>query len=136
MIKFSWNKKHGEEIEDSNLEFRNLVIEYLLSELPSTPGILIRDLLLAEAYLSRELWGTTQYLADLGSLLLEQTHTQYLDSFFEAKHQSFDTDCELNPSLLSNKALNLIIETLRESSEPGIDKEKTESYLNYFEAYL
>lgn len=135
-ISFSWNGKSGSELEDHNYEFRSKVIQIILGNNSSPSSELIRDLLLAEAYFSKEAWGATEALGPLGVLLLNQSREKHIDSFFEAKEQSFDTESALTCYEVSTDAITDIISSLEARIPNSRPEENIEYYLGYFSDYL
>lgn len=135
-ISFTWNGKNGGELEDNNYDFRLEVIQTVLNGKSSPSNELIRDLLLAEAYLSKEIWGATEALGPLGALLLNQSHEKHIDSFFEAKELSFDTESALTCYDVSIEAITDIIESLEARLPNSKAEENIEYYLGYFSDYL
>ncbi|WP_445364614.1 hypothetical protein ACJJIQ_11015 [Microbulbifer sp. ANSA003] len=135
-ISFAWNGKHAEELEDANYDFRNDVAKKLIDKEMLGSSELVRDILLAEAYLSKEIWGATGALTDLGTLLLSQSKAKYVDSFFEAKGQSFDTECGLTCYDVPVDIIREIIEELNLRLASESDKRNVEYYIGYFSEYL
>lgn len=135
-ISFSWNGKSGGELEDNNYGFRSEVIKTILANKSSPSSELIRDLLLAEAYFSKEAWGATEALGPLGVLLLNQSREKHIDSFFEAKEQSFDTESALTCYEVSADAITDIISSLESRLPNSRPEENIEYYLGYFSDYL
>jgi hypothetical protein len=92
-IRFDWNGQHAEELIDTNLAFREAVVEVVLDDPKLVPIVLIRDLFRAETQFSREAWGATEGLDVLAEALLRQGGPAYVGDFLEGKYQSFDTNC-------------------------------------------
>lgn len=135
-IAFAWNGKEGEGWADGNAEFRTEIGLYLLEDTLRAPGELLRDLLLAEADFCRESYGATDLLADLGVLLLEQGGAAYVEAFFQAKQQSFDTDCSLTAYGISDEALQALVADLKTRLAAEPEHDALEYYVGYFEDCL
>jgi hypothetical protein len=131
-ICFSWNGKHGEELVDENYEFRNEVANALLTKSFVGPGELIKDILLAEAELSKEIWGATSNLSAIGTLLLTQTRSEFVDDFFCAKSRSFDTECDLTCGEVPQEILKNIVFELKEKVAKGKGHKNFDFYIGYF----
>ena len=132
-IAFAWNGKHAAEFVDSNLEFRRAVIQYVLTQLPETPLIIIKDLFRAEAAFAKEAWGVNRDLHMLGQELLTRGRTLYFQDFLLGATSSFDTLLEcgnisIEPSLkkeLADYCKSQIAEATNGSSsmwEYGLEK--------------
>ncbi|RTE02655.1 hypothetical protein [Paenibacillus whitsoniae] len=93
-ICFKWNGKRANEFIDNNLAFRREVITYIeANQYEGVCGILLRDLLVAEAQYSKEAWGIYRNYPALAESLIKSTGTVYLDDFLKAAFMCFDTYC-------------------------------------------
>ncbi|MGG1518064.1 hypothetical protein ABE504_21785 [Paenibacillus oryzisoli] len=93
-ICFKWNGKHANDFIDDNLAFRREVIQYIeANQYEGVCGVLLKDLVVAEAQYSKEAWGIYRNYPALAKSLIRSTGTVYLDDFFQAAFMCFDTHC-------------------------------------------
>ncbi len=85
-IVFAWNGKHAEEFHDANYEFRQQVLEVVLSDIRTVPIELIRDLYDAETALAKEAWGVyTEAVRALAEELLTRGGPAFVEDFLAGK---------------------------------------------------
>lgn len=135
-ICFAWNGKHGDELEDANYEYRNEIARKLIDGDVKGSDEILRDILLAEACFSKEAWCATGVLTDMGTLLLSQSRAKYVDSFFEAKGQSFDTECGLTCYEVPKEAIQDIVDDLKRKLKNDASRKELDFYIGYFSDYL
>lgn len=93
-IRFDWNGKHSDELEDRNYQFRRLVIEQVLQRSDIAPLSLLRDLFKAETQLANEAWGVSRCVSDLANLMLIRGGIEVINDFIDGRYRSFDNYCE------------------------------------------
>lgn len=77
-IKFDWNGKHGNELEDPNMAFRMEVCEYLIKDFSIANDELILDLFQELSKSSKETWGVYGNYHLFAQEILDRGRTKYL----------------------------------------------------------
>lgn len=90
-IKFDWNGKHGNELEDFNLEFRMNVCEYLCKNFSIASDELILDLYQELSASAKEMWSIYNKYHLFAQEVLNRGKTKYLLEYAKGATQSFDT---------------------------------------------
>ena len=93
----------------------------VLTQLPTTPIELVRDLFLADTRCSREAWSISLEVRHLADELLRRGGSDYLDDYLEGKFQGTDasmTSSAFNIDLpLAQAMLTAVRERLRKSPD-------------------
>lgn len=85
-VVFAWNGKHAEGFADANYDFRQLVLEIVLSDLKGAPIELVRDLYDAETALAQEAWGVyAEAVRALAEELLTRGGPAFVEDFLRGK---------------------------------------------------
>jgi|GEM_PF-1947981 len=101
-IRFEWNGKHGDDLEDPNGFFRGEVLDIVVDDIKVAPMPLVRDLFRIETAASRETWAIDDRVSPLGEHMLRHGADQFIEDYIEGKHQTFDAwcgayfECDLN----------------------------------------
>jgi hypothetical protein len=94
LISFAWNREHGDGLRDSNMPFRQEVIQHLLSDMSVASPQLLRHLFRAETKLSKEAWGVNLWVHSIAQQMLLDGGDPYVEEFLRGKLRSFDTMLE------------------------------------------
>ncbi|UKS29791.1 hypothetical protein LOZ80_13000 [Paenibacillus sp. HWE-109] len=138
-IMFKWNRKHGKDLIDENLHTRREIIKYIESvNFQNVPGELLRDLLIAEAYYSKESWGIYRHYHRLAENLIRQTGATYLDDYLISAFLSFDTYCSTLVADLSGVEIDDYINEInvRKANATTNDQSMLKTYEKGIELFL
>jgi len=108
-IKFDWNGKHGNDLEDKNIHFRMQICEYLKDDFSDSSDELILNLYLELSKSAKETWGVYNSFHLFANELLERGGAKYLDIYIEGATKSMDTGLMSGRLNLSKERLNEII---------------------------
>ncbi|MGH1437823.1 MAG: hypothetical protein ACRBG0_25520 [Lewinella sp.] len=90
-IKFDWNGKHGDDLEDPNMDFRINVCECVIKDFSIAPDELILDLYEELSKSSKETWGVYRNYHLIAQEVLNRGRVKYLVNYLKGATQSFDT---------------------------------------------
>ncbi len=90
-IKFDWNGKHGDDLEDPNMDFRMQVCELLKSDFSIASDILVLDLYQELSRSSKETWSVYNCYHLFAQEILNRGKTKYLLQYLKGASESFDT---------------------------------------------
>jgi len=121
-IKFAWNGKHEDDFEDANEQFRNDVVERVLSQTSSVKLALIVDLYRALAAWSSEAWCIDSRVEDLARLMIELGGQDVARDFIVGAMASFDAQY----ATLFSGARKEIIDRCLEHSQAKLDAADSE----------
>jgi hypothetical protein len=90
-IRFNWNGKHADALEDPNMEFRYAVCKHVVKDFTKASDLLIRDLYTELAKCSKQTWSVYNNFHLFAQELLDRGAAKYLLDYAEGAMQSFDT---------------------------------------------
>ena len=90
-IKFDWNGKHGDALEDPNMDFRMQVCEFLVKDFSIASDQLILDLYQELSSSSKETWSVYRNYHLFAQEVLNRGKTKYLLNYLKGAGKSFDT---------------------------------------------
>jgi len=90
-IKFDWNGKHGDELEDPNMGFRIHVCDFLIHDFSIGSDQLILDLYQELSKSAKETWGVYRGYHLFAQEILNRGKTKYVLDYLKGAMQSFDT---------------------------------------------
>lgn len=128
-IKFDWNGKHGDDLEDPNMDFRMELCEFLIKDFSIANDKLILDLYQELSKSSKETWGVYRSYHLFAQEILNRGRTKYLLNYLKGASQSFDTGLASGRINLTNEEKEEILEYVNNQ----IENESNEENRKYFE---
>lgn len=128
-IKFDWNGKHGDDLDDPNMDFRMEVCEFLIKDFSIANDELILDLYQELSKSSKETWGVYISYHLFAQEILNRGRTKYLLNYLKGASQSFDTGLASGRINLTNEEKEEILEFVNNQIEDKSNQENRK----YFE---
>lgn len=136
-IKFAWNGKHGDDLIDTNYDFRMNLCQAIKDNLSIGPDQLIIDLYIELSKCAKQTFGVYNSFHLFGNEILSRGGTKYFDLYIEGASKSMDTllmsaRLDLNKERII-EILDYINDRLNEAEPPkGYDhmKQRFEWLLN------
>lgn len=128
-IKFDWNGKHGDELEDSNMDFRIEVCEFLIKDFSIANDDLILDLYQELSKSSKETWGIYRNYHLFAREILNRGKIKYLLKYLKGASQSFDTGLASRRINLTNMEKQEILDYIEQEMKNELNQDNKK----YFE---
>jgi hypothetical protein len=127
-IKFDWNGKHGDDLEDPNMDFRMKVCEYLIQDFSIAADKLILDLYQELSKSSKETWGVYRSYHLFAQEVLNRGRTKYLLNYLQGASQSFDTSLASGRIELTDSEKNEILDFINKRLKDKVNEENRKYY--------
>ncbi len=128
-IRFDWNGKHGDDLEDPNMDFRMEVCEFLIKDFSIANDELILDLYQELSKSSKETWGIYRSYHLFAQEILNRGRTKYLLNYLKGASQSFDTGLASGRINLTNMERQEILDYIDQEMKNGLNQDNKK----YFE---